>query len=356
MNKPIDKAVDIRQGEELDQQKLLAYLKSNLPNFSDTIDVKQFPGGYSNLTYLISTTKQEFVLRKPPLGANIKSAHDMSREYKVLSLLEPIYAKIPKPIIFCEDEKIVGAPFYIMERVKGIILRNKIPKGLDLTPNHFKKLSTQLIENLVDLHNLELEKSDLISLGKPDGYVQRQVESWSKRYLKAETDEISSMNLAMEWMQSNMPSKTTTSFIHNDYKYDNLVLDADSLEIKTVLDWEMSTVGDPLMDLGTALSYWIEKEESSGLEQFNITWAEGNLTRQEFIEKYADLRNINIDDILFYYVFGCFKLGVIMQQIYARYKKGHTKDKRFAMLIHLVKACGQNAENAIKYNRINNFY
>jgi len=356
MNKSIDSAVDIRKGEELDQQKLVAYLKNNFPNFSDAIEIKQFPGGFSNLTYLISTPKQELVLRKPPFGANIKSAHDMGREYKVLSLLEPIYSKIPKPILFCEDEKIVGSPFYIMERVKGIILRNKIPKGLDLTPNHFKKLSTQIIENLVDLHNLELEKSNLISLGKPDGYVQRQVEGWSKRYIKAETDEISSMNLAMEWMQSNMPSKTTTSFIHNDYKYDNLVLDADSLEIKAVLDWEMSTVGDPLMDLGTCLSYWIEKGESSGLEQFNITWAEGNLTRQEFVEKYAVLRNIAIDDILFYYVFGCFKLGVILQQIYARYKKGVTKDKRFAMLIHLVKACGQNAQNAIEFNRINNFY
>jgi len=155
MNKPIDKAVDIRQGEELDQQKLVAYLKSNLPNFSEAIEIKQFPGGFSNLTYLISTPKQEFVLRKPPLGVNIKSAHDMSREFKVLSLLEPVYSKIPKPIIFCEDEKVVGAPFYIMERVKGIILRNKIPRGLDLTPNHFKKLSTQIIENLVDLHSLE---------------------------------------------------------------------------------------------------------------------------------------------------------------------------------------------------------
>jgi len=356
MNKHIDSAVKIRKGEELDKQKLWAFLKASLPNFSSEIEIKQFPGGFSNLTYLITANNQEYILRKPPFGVNIKSAHDMKREFKVLSCLELVYTKIPKPIIFCEDETIIGSPFYLMERVKGVILRNKIPKELNLTPDHFKKLSIHTIENLVDIHNLELEKSNLISIGKPDGYVKRQVDGWIKRYFKAETDEIKSMNFAAEWMASNIPSKGTVSFIHNDYKYDNLVLDVDSLEIKAVLDWEMATVGDPLMDLGTTLAYWVEKEDNAILHQFNVTWAEGNLTRQQVIEKYAELRNIDIEDVLFYYVFGCFKLGVIAQQIYARYKKGYTKDERFAMLIHLVKACGKNAENAIKYNRINNFY
>jgi len=355
MNKPIDSAVAIRKGEELDKVRLLTFLKSNLPHFADDIEIKQFPGGFSNLTYLLKAGKNDFVLRKPPFGANIKSAHDMGREYKVLSLLEPVYSKIPKPIIFCEDANVIGAPFYIMERVEGVILRNKIPDGLNLTPAHFNKLSIQIIENLVSLHNLELEKSDLISLGKPEGYVRRQVEGWIKRYFKAETDKISAMNLAAEWMQSSIPMKTTTTFIHNDYKYDNLVLDVDSIEIKAVLDWEMATVGDPLMDLGTSLAYWVENGEHPALQQFNVTWVEGNLTRQQVIEKYAELRNIDIEELLFYYVFGCFKLGVIAQQIYARYIKGYTKDKRFATLIHLVKACGQNAKNAIKYNRINNF-
>jgi aminoglycoside phosphotransferase (APT) family kinase protein len=355
MTNPNDKATEIRKGEELDLQKLRAYLKNNVAELANEISVKQFPGGFSNLTYLITAGTKEYVLRKPPFGANIKSAHDMSREYNVLSLLEPLYTKIPKPIMYCDDDAIVGAPFYLMERVKGIILRNKIPKGLDLTPEHFKKLSIRTIENLVDLHNLELENSRLISLGKPEGYVQRQVTGWTQRYVKAETDEIKSMNAAAEWMQSNMPVKESIAFIHNDYKYDNLVLDADSLAIKAVLDWEMATVGDPLMDLGTSLAYWVEAGDNAALQQFNLTWVDGNLNRQEVVEKYAELRNINVEDVLFYYVFGCFKLGVIAQQIYARYKKGFTKDERFAMLIHLVKACGQNAKNAIKFNRINNF-
>lgn len=352
----IDKPINIRDGEELDNQKLLLFLKNHLNGFSNTLKVKQFPGGFSNLTYLISTDDKEFVLRKPPIGANIKSAHDMSREYNVLSLLNPIYDKIPKPILFCDDSTIIGSPFYLMERVEGIILRNKIPKDLKLSANDFKKLSIQIIENLVDLHNLELEKSNLISLGKPDGYVERQVKGWTKRYFNAETDQINAMNYTAEWMASHIPSHTDVSFIHNDYKYDNLVLDANSLQIKAVLDWEMSTVGDPLMDLGTMLSYWVEKGEHPALLQFNITWMDGHLTRQDVIEKYADLRHVKVEDILFYYVFGNFKLAVIAQQIYARYKKGLTKDKRFEALIHVVKACSTNAKNAIKYNRISHFY
>lgn len=356
MNSLIDNAIEIRKGEELDRQKLTAYWKSKLTDFDGEIQIKQFPGGFSNLTYLIIAGGQEYVLRKPPFGANIKSAHDMGREFKVLSLLESVYDKIPKPILFCEDEDIIGSRFYLMERVKGIILRNHIPKGLDLTSSHFRKLSIQTIENLVDLHNLELEESQLILLGKPKGYVKRQVRGWSERYFRAETDDIRAMNFTIEWMGDNLPVNSTISFIHNDYKYDNLVLDVDSLVIKAVLDWEMATVGNPLMDFGTTLAYWVEKDEHPALQQFNLTWVDGNLTRQQVIEKYAELRNIDIEEVLFYYVFGCFKLAVIAQQIYARYKKGVTKDERFAGLIHVVKACGKNAENAIKLNRINNFY
>lgn len=352
----IDQPINTRKGEELNEQRLIAYLQKELSGFSESIQVKQFPGGFSNLTYLISADKKEFVLRKPPIGANIKSAHDMGREYKVLSLLKPIYDKIPSPILYCEDNAIIGSSFYLMERVKGVILRNKAPKNLKLTPNHFNELSIQTIENLVDLHNLELEKSNLITLGKPEGYVERQAVGWSKRYFNAETDQIGDMNFVSEWMESNMPKNNDVSFIHNDYKYDNLVLDENSLEIKAVLDWEMSTVGNPLMDLGSMLSYWVEKGEHPALLQFNLTWLEGNLSRQEIIEKYANLRNVKVEDILFYYVFGSFKLAVIAQQIYARYKKGVTKDERFAGLIHVVKACAKNAKNAIKYNRINNFH
>ena len=352
---PIDKPKDVRPEEALDLVALSDYLKTHLVDFKKITDVKQFPGGYSNLTYLIKTSQKEYVLRKPPRGAKIKSAHDMHREFNVLSLLKPLYKKIPDPTIYCDDETIIGAPFFMMERVKGVILRNTAPKGLNLNKEAFKKLSTNTVLNLVDLHNLELQKSNLISIGNPDGYVGRQVSGWVGRYFKAETDLIKAMNNTAEWLQENQPTTSETAFIHNDYKYDNLVLDENSLEIKAVLDWEMATVGDPLMDLGTTLSYWVEANDNKALRAFNLTWPEGNLTREQFLETYAELQHLNINAILFYYVFGCFKLAVIAQQIYARYKKGFTKDPRFSGLIYVVNACADNAQKAIKFNRIHNF-
>ena len=352
---PIDKAQDVRPEEALDLKSLSDYLSDNLTHFKAITGIKQFPGGYSNLTYLIKTTTQEYVLRKPPRGAQIKSAHDMHREYNVLSLLKPIYKKIPHPIIYCDDESIIGAPFFMMERVKGVILRNTAPKGVNLNKEAFKKLSTHTVLNMVDLHNLELKKSNLISIGNPEGYVNRQVTGWIGRYFKAETDSLKAMNETAEWLEANQPTTSATAFIHNDYKYDNLVLDEHSLDIKAVLDWEMATVGNPLMDLGTTLAYWVEADDNKALRAFNLTWPEGNLTRQQIIETYTDLQQININDILFYYVFGCFKLAVIAQQIYARFKKGFTKDPRFAGLIYVVNACATNAQNAIKFNRIHDF-
>jgi len=351
----IDSAQEVRPEERLDIPKLEAFLVAQIQQFGKIIAIKQFPGGYSNLTYLISTATKDYVLRRPPKDAQIKSAHDMFREYKVLSLLKPIYKHIPMPILYCDQTELIGAPFYMMERVEGVILRNSIPKGLKLSPQNFRNLSTQSIENLIALHNLELNDSNLISLGKPEDYVARQVKGWIKRYFKAETDSINEMNFVAEWLQENQSTTSTVAFIHNDYKYDNLVLDEKTLQIKAVLDWEMATVGDPLMDLGTTLAYWVEAEDNKALRAFNLTWVEGNLSREDVSEFYANHRDINVDKLLFYYVFGCFKLGVIAQQIYARYKKGYTKDQRFAMLIYVVKACADNAKNAIKFNRIHHF-
>lgn len=353
----IDKAIAARQGEAPDIDKLKKYLSDRLPGIERNLVIEQFPGGYSNLTFLLKTTDKEYVLRKPPIGANIKSAHDMSREFKVLTSLKPVYKPIPSPLLFCDDENIIGAPFYIMERVTGIILRNKAPKGMELTPAIMQSISGSAVDNLVDLHSIDLQKTGLINLGKPEGYIKRQVEGWIKRYVAAETDDIVDMNKTAEWMSGNMPADGPPTFIHNDYKYDNLVLDPENLNhIIAVLDWEMATVGDPLMDLGTSLGYWGETNDSEALKPFNLTWLPGNLTREEVVERYAGKKGISVPDMLFYYVFGSFKIGVIVQQIYARYKKGFTKDERFAGLIHVVNACAGNAQKAINFNRISHFY
>jgi aminoglycoside phosphotransferase (APT) family kinase protein len=353
----IDKAVAARKGEAPDSNKLKNYLSSLLPGFDRDLIIEQFPGGYSNLTFLLKTSGEEYVLRKPPIGANIKSAHDMKREFNVLTALKPVYKPIPAPVLFCDDETIMGSPFYIMERVSGIILRNSIPKGMELTPSVMRFISESAVDNLAALHSIDLEATGLINMGKPGGYIQRQVEGWIKRYVAAETDIIEDMNKTAEWMQGNLPPDGTPAFIHNDYKYDNLVLDPEKLtQIMAVLDWEMATVGDPLMDLGTSLAYWGEAADSDALKPFNLTWLPGNLTREEVVQRYAEIKNIAVPDMLFYYVFGSIKIAVIVQQIYARYKKGFTKDERFAGLIHVVRACAANAQKAIKFKRINHFY
>jgi aminoglycoside phosphotransferase (APT) family kinase protein len=348
----LDQATTIRSAEALDLPRLLPYLQANLRDFSGEVTVRQFPSGFSNLTYLLATPEKEYVLRRPPFGANIKSAHDMSREYKVLSLLKPVYSQVPAPVLYCADESIIGAPFYLMERVRGIILRNAPPEGLDLSPEIMRNISRATVDNLVALHSLNPEQTGLIQLGKPEGYVQRQVEGWIGRYYKAETDKISDMDLTAEWLRNHLPADQAPAFIHNDYKYDNLVLHPqDVTRILAVLDWEMATVGDPLMDLGTTLGYWTEASDPAALK-YNLTWLPGNLSREEVAGYYAEKSGRDVSDIVFYYVFGLFKIGVIVQQIYARYRKGLTQDPRFAQLIHTLVACAGQARKAIQLNRI----
>jgi aminoglycoside phosphotransferase (APT) family kinase protein len=344
----IDSTSAIRTGEELDQNVLQQYLDVHLPNFGQIIEITQFPGGFSNLTYLVSTATNEYVLRRPPFGANIKSAHDMGREFRVLSLLKPHYSKIPQPTIYCEDESVMNAPFYMMERVKGIILRGSYAHKLQLEATQMKAMCEALIDNLAALHLLDIETTGLASLGKPEGYVHRQVEGWIGRYEKSKTDDIADMESAAIWMRANMPREQKPALIHNDYKYDNVVLNSENLsEILAVLDWEMATIGDPLMDLGAALGYWAEKGDGIFLKQFNITWLDGNLTRKEVVERYTQKTGRDLSDIVFYYAFGLYKNCVIMQQIYARWKAGLTKDPRFGALLMGVQELSKMATRAI---------
>ena len=353
----LDQAKPIRQGEELDTASLDAYLQKNIPNFSGIKDVQQFPGGFSNLTYLIKSADQEYVMRRPPFGANIKSAHDMGREYKVLSLLEGNYDKAPKVVAYCEDDSVIGAPFYLMERVTGVVLRaRKPPKPLP-SPEQMHALSCATIDNLVALHGLDLEATGLAQMGKPEGYTERQITGWIRRYGKAKTDEIPDMDALAEYLASDIPPDVAPAFIHNDYKYDNMIIDPDDFgQIRAVLDWEMATVGNPLMDLGTSLSYWVEAKDSPALKTFNLTALPGNLTRMEALQRYTEKSGRDTSNIVYHYIYACYKLGVIIQQIYARYVKGYTQDQRFAALIYVVKACADAGSKALKLGRIHDLY
>ncbi|HVR72238.1 MAG TPA: phosphotransferase [Vicinamibacteria bacterium] len=343
----IDGPQAVRPGEELDLARLAPYLREILGRPGARVEVEQFRGGHSNLTYLVRVDGREAVLRRPPFGSTVKSAHDMGREFRILSRLAPAYARAPKVIAFCEDESILGAPFYLMERVRGVILRRQPAPGLVLDERAARRLSEAAIDGLADLHAVDPRAVGLGDLGKPEGYCQRQVSGWTRRYRDAQTDDIPDMEAVAAWLAANLPPDGPGCLIHNDYKYDNLVLDpADLTRIVGVLDWEMSTLGDPLMDLGTTLCYWVEAADPEPLRAtaFGPTAAPGSLTRAELVERYADRTGRSVSDITFYYGFGLFKTAVVAQQIYSRYRQGLTRDERFARLIESVRLLAGQAQ------------
>ena len=357
MNK--DQAKTVRKGEELDKHKLQHYLRQFFDQPQGELQVKQFPSGFSNLTYLITFGDQEAVLRRPPFGANIKSGHDMGREYKILKALENHYGKSPRPLLFCEDLDILDAPFYLMERVEGTILRASTPKNEMPNPQQFERLAQGFIDTLCELHELDYDRIGLGDLGHPEGYAERQVNGWIKRYGKAKTHDHKAMDATAQWLVGNIPSQQKSSLVHNDFKYDNLVLETDgSMHIKAVLDWEMTTLGDPLMDLGTSLGYWIHHTDPDFLaqNQLNLTTQMGNPTREELVEMYAQKTSLAMDDIVFYFVFGVFKIAVIVQQIYYRYAKGFTQDPRFKHLDKIVELYGILAQQAIAKNKLDRLF
>ena len=339
---------------ELAFSSLKNFLENRLECTSDKIEISKLSGGFSNISFLVQTPQGKFALRRPPFGEKISKAHDMEREFKVLAALEKAgYSKSPKPILLSTDESIFGAPFFLMEFVEGIVLRNKLPNGITFSQSEFKKLSENALDSLLELHHLELEKSGLIQLGKPEGYVQRQVEGWIDRYFRAKTNDLPEMENVAEWLKTSLPQEENVGFIHNDYKYDNLVLNPENTsEIKAVLDWEMATVGDPLMDLGTSLAYWAEAEDPDILKMFNMSHLPGNMSRQDVIEYYAARSPLDLSNMLYYYIFGLFKVAVIAQQIFRRFSMGFASDPRFASLIHVVIAAGKKAEQTIQTEKI----
>ena len=423
-----------RKGEEIDIERLRAFLEGELGTHGQ-IETEQFPGGSSNLTDLVRIGRpesvpgtvvtgdregadecpvrtkyestlvsngdtpnphpetQEYVLRRPPFGNTVKSAHDMRREFDVLTKLSKVYAPAPKPLLFCDNDAVIGSEFYLMERRHGLIIRGRIPgthdpasmqkpahsKGSDapdstissgtqdasvpasvaggaVKPHDLETSQTArrsicqtFINNLVKLHTLDLPKAGLETLGRIEGYNRRQVEGWTKRYFAAKTHDHDALEKSIIWLNANIPPESGASLIHNDYKFDNVMLDPNDLgRITAVLDWEMVTIGDPLMDLGTTLGYWMDND--AGEEMLNMPFNPRvlmeNISRAELVEMYEEILGRKLPDMLFYYTFGTFKIAVIAQQIYARYVRGFTKDERFAGFNKFVEALGHIAENA----------
>ncbi|WP_419662987.1 aminoglycoside phosphotransferase [Desulfosarcina variabilis str. Montpellier] len=328
-----DQPQSVRPGEMLCVDAIEIFLKDTIPGLQGKLTFKQYPSGASNLTYLVSCKNRQMVLRCPPSGTKAASAHDMGREYKVLSALSGHWPYAPRPLAYTDDDSIIGCPFYVMERIEGVILRREIPPGLFTSASQIRTLFEKFVEVLVDLHALDYQRIGLGDLGRPDGYVQRQVSGWSRRYRAARTPDVPDCEAIMSWLAQKMPPETDRpTIIHNDYKLDNIILDAnDPLKIIGVLDWEMTTIGDPLMDLGSTLGYWVEKNDPAErhLMRSMPTHLDGAMGREAFVQYYGRLSGRQMDHFDFYHCFGIFRMIVIVQQIYYRYYHGQTSNPRF---------------------------
>lgn len=343
----------IRAGEELDLAALTSFVEKEIGALG-AVTVEQFPGGHSNLTYLVHHGDHEYVLRRPPFGAKIKSAHDMGREVAVLSKLAPVYDRAPRVIANEPTGDVLGAPFYLMERRRGVILRKELPPALASDHGKVRHICELLVDALVDLHAVDYTAAGLGDFGKPAGYIERQVTGWTERYTKSQTDDIPAITEVAAWLASHMPSDGAPALIHNDFKFDNVIFDADLTRITGVLDWEMTTIGDPLMDLGTSLSYWSQATDSPAVLKlpFGPTASPGMMTRAEITRRYIERSGRETSELVFYYVYGLFKTSVVAQQIYYRFAKGMTKDARFGAFIFAVRLLGEQAQTAIAKNAI----
>jgi aminoglycoside phosphotransferase (APT) family kinase protein len=337
---PQDQTTAVRPGEELDLAKLEPFLRSHFPGETGSLVVRQYPSGHSNLTYSLQLGSHELVLRRSPFGSKVKTAHDMGREYRVLSKLHAHYPPAPQVLLFCEDDSVLGAPFYLMKPIHGVILRRDVPPGLDFSSGVARRVSESFLDNLALLHSLDYSAIGLAELGKPQGYLERQVRGWIERYHGSKTHDIPEVETISNWIQQHMPAPSGAALIHNDYKYDNVVFDANDLtKIIGVLDWEMCTIGDPLTDLGSALAYWVDANDSPEIleTRWGPTNCPGSLTRAQLAERYAQKTGRDVSQMPFYLVFARFKIAVIVQQIYYRYHQGLTHDERFATMPQLVK-------------------
>ena len=335
MTTAANEAAPVRSGEELDAQALSSYLREQLPDIpGDQVEISQFPGGHSNLTYLVRVGDREYVLRRPPFGPVAPTAHDMPREYRLLKAIHPCFHLAPEPFLLCEDTTVIGAPFYLMERRHGIVVRRDLPDEIGDNHGLRRRIGESVVDTLVSLHAVDIEKNGLSGIGKPAGFVERQVTGWAKRWERSKTTDLREFDETAAWLIAHLPpDPSTPTLVHNDFKLDNMILDRrDPARIVAILDWEMCTVGDPLVDLGLLLCYWPQKDDPEPrLDAISgVTALPGFISRNDIIERYARGSRRDLSCIAFYETFALFKLAVVLQQIFYRYHVGQTHDDRFA--------------------------
>ncbi len=346
-------AHDVRAEDAFDVAAVDAVLKDAVPGLEGAPTVRQFPSGASNLTYLLSYPGRDLVLRRPPRGAKPKSGHSMIREYTITKGLKPVYPIVPEVFYYADDEtSVLGAEFYVMERVPGVLLNTDIPPEWGWSAQRNRELCENFWDALVDLHAVDYEAAGLADFGKPEGYVERQVLGWNARYEKALTDDADPFEDVRQWLADNRPAtESGASVVHGDFRIDNMILDADDPRIiRAVLDWEISALGDPLMDLGACLVYWVEKDDPQGLRALKKqpSDAPGMFTRAEAVDYYAKKSGRQIDDITFYYAYGVFRLAVIAQQIYFRFYHKQTTNPAYAPFGPGARGLGEYCRNLIR--------
>ncbi|MFT4940677.1 MAG: aminoglycoside phosphotransferase (APT) family kinase protein [Paraglaciecola sp.] len=350
----LDTAGEIRRGEELDLATLNQWLLEEIPGISGKPCVSQYSGGASNWTYCLSYPQRDLILRRAPAGTKAKGAHDMGREYRLQAALKPVYPYVPEMLAHCEDESIIGAEFYVMEKLSGIIPRKNLPKDLALTEQITRKLCTNALDSLIELHQVDYKAAGLDHLAKGEGYTKRQIEGWTARYQKALTWNVPSAKYVSQWLAANMPSHEHICLTHNDFRFDNLVLDAnDPTNILGVLDWELATLGDPLMDLGNSLAYWVQADDDriAKSTRRQPSHLPGMLTRKEVIDYYLQKTGSQLESFTFYEVYGLFRLAAIAQQIYYRYHHKQTDNPAFKNIWFLVHYLLWQCRKAIKGKR-----
>ena len=343
--------VEVRKGEELDIPQVDAVLKVALPGLTGQPVVKQYASGASNLTYALDYPERRMVLRRPPFGDKPKSGHDMHREYKVMTALNG-HIPVPNTLYYTDDEAIIGAEFYVMDRSEGHLIHTEIPADWNWTAKEGRQLCENFFQTLVDLHTVDYNAAGLGDFGKPEGYVSRQILGWNRRWGKAWTEDIEKFEDVQQWLVDNMPeTERGAAVIHGDYRIDNCILKQhDPTQIEAILDWEISALGDPMMDLGNTLAYWIQAGDPDFMTMMvrQPSKAAGMMTRQEVLDFYAEKTGADVSGFQFYYVYGIWRLAVIIQQIYARFYRGQNDNPRFRSYGQMVTALGNLARYKIK--------
>lgn len=347
MPHPSEQVIDVRPDEQIDEAQLADYLRGRLPGTDAPVTVRQFGGGKANLTYLLDYGSHQYVLRRPPLGPVAESAHDMEREYTVLSRLHAAFPLAPEAHLYCDDPDVIGAEFFVMERRTGVVVRQAMPDafaGIDDAP---QRMSRALVDTLAALHAVDYEAIGLGDLGRPDGFLERQVEGWNRRWHQAKPEDLPAMDAVYHWLREHLPDSPGVSLVHNDYKLDNLMWAPNNPGPPVaVFDWDMCTLGAPLSDLGALLTYWAQPEDPAPFRQFATMPVDDRFpSRADLVRRYADRSGHDVSALPFYHTLGLFRLTVIVAQIYIRYERGQTQDERFAALRPMIDVTAQAAHD-----------